>query len=144
MNIAKGARTRVQKSPGGSFVDVNLHNIFAATRKGVSCNVILTLKLKCSVKEATKSDGTFYRWDERSPAVPGRDTIWTVAGTAVGMFVTDIELDIQSPQRASEELIAKLDLWDLMTLPMSSGVIMIPDSSLMALAFAFLEGSNWA
>lgn len=110
----------------------------------MSCNVILTLKLKCSVKEATKSDGTFYRWDERSPAVPGRDTIWTVAGTAVGMFVTDIELDIQSPQRASEELIAKLDLWDLMTLPMSSGVIMIPDSSLMALAFAFLEGSNWA
>ncbi|KAL1989584.1 hypothetical protein VTN49DRAFT_6781 [Thermomyces lanuginosus] len=90
MNIAKGARTRVQKSPGGSFVDVNLHNIFAATRKGVSCNVILTLKLKCSVKEATKSDGTFYRWDERSPAVPGRDTIWTVAGTAVGTFAVKL------------------------------------------------------
>jgi hypothetical protein len=68
-----------------------------ASKNGVMANVILSLKLKCSVEEQLKEDGTYYEHNELSPAAPDDHTLWLISSRAVAMFITDIDIDAAGP-----------------------------------------------
>ncbi|KAL1966807.1 hypothetical protein VTN77DRAFT_3772 [Rasamsonia byssochlamydoides] len=99
LNFSTGAHVKIERQKGAGFTDTSLGRIFLASKRGVSANIIMSVKLKCSVDEATKEDGTFYDWNEASPAVPDNDTEWVISSSISGMFITDVGVSVDPPPR---------------------------------------------
>lgn len=99
LNISQGAHVKMERKKGAGHTDASLSRIFMASKLGVAANLVLSLKLKCSVDEAVKEDGTYYDFDEASPAVPDEDTIWTLTSSAAAIYITDVGVDVAPPVR---------------------------------------------
>ncbi|KAF7585160.1 hypothetical protein BBP40_012061 [Aspergillus hancockii] len=106
LNISEGARIKMERKKGAGHTDTSLGRLFMASKKGIAANVILSLKLKCSVEEHVKEDGTYYDHDEPSPAMPDEDTVWTLSSSVATMYVTDIDIDAMPPARETRSAAA--------------------------------------
>lgn len=99
LNLSKHARIKIERTKGEGHTDASLSRIFLATKLGVTSNVVLSLKLKCSLLEETKDDGTYFGFDEASPVQPGDDTQWAIGSSMAAMFIADIGIDVPPPTR---------------------------------------------
>ncbi|KAL3440022.1 hypothetical protein BJX65DRAFT_291235 [Aspergillus insuetus] len=100
LNLAKNVS--VKRPKNGAMVDASIPRIFMTTKKGISANVIMSVKLKCSVPEAVKEDNVYYEWDEfDSPAQPTDDQLWTISCSTAEIRITDIDMDVLPPEIVS-------------------------------------------
>lgn len=99
LNLNKNAQVKVERRVGEGHTDANLSKIFLRTKLGVTSNIILSLKLKCSLEEVKKDDGEYYGHDEVSPVVPDENTLWNIGSTMASMVVSDICVDVPPPVR---------------------------------------------
>jgi len=102
MTLSFTTNTTVKVYQNGVAKNVSLARIFAATNKGVMCNVFLSMKLKCSVQEEKREDGNYYEWNENSTAVPNPSTEWQIAPTLVSAVVTDINMEMEPPAKSED------------------------------------------
>ncbi|KAL4864624.1 hypothetical protein BDV12DRAFT_200953 [Aspergillus spectabilis] len=99
LNLAKNVSTKMSRKKGAPFTDASLPRIFMTSKKGITANLIMSIKLKCSVPEALKDDGTYYDWDElSSPAQPAEDQLWHISCSTAEIRITDIDVDVPPPQ----------------------------------------------
>lgn len=99
LNLSKHARIKMEREKGAGHTDASLSRILIATKLGITSNVVLSLKLKCSLPETTKDDGMYYEHDEPSPVQPTDDTQWAIGSSMAAMFIADIGIDVPPPTR---------------------------------------------
>lgn len=99
LNIAKNSKVRMERKKGEGHKDASLNRIFLATKMGVTTNVILSIKLKCSLEEVTKDDGTYFDFDEPSPVYPDEEQEWNIGSAMAAMTICDVAVDVPPPER---------------------------------------------
>lgn len=104
LNLNKHARVKMERKKGEGHTDASLSRIFLASKLGVTSNVVLSLKLKCSLQEEVKDDGSYYGHDEGSPVQPDDNTQWAIGSTMPAMFISDIGVDVPPPTRVQRSI----------------------------------------
>ena len=99
LNFAPNCQVKGQTKAGGALQSISLPRVFLASKLGVIANVVVTVKVKCAIDEARKEDGSYYDWSEESPAIPNTETVWSVATSAVALYVVDMNIDVDPPAR---------------------------------------------
>ncbi|KAL4800344.1 hypothetical protein BDV19DRAFT_384698 [Aspergillus venezuelensis] len=98
LNLSKKARIRMSRKKGDKPTDTSIACIFMSSKMGVTANVIMSIKLKCSVPEATRDDGTYYDWNEMdSPPRPDESTMWYISYSTAEIRITNVGIKVQPP-----------------------------------------------